>query len=485
MSRRSNRGTGRNANKDNPQTEAASASSADEQESGDAPVTSPETSATDVDTDARNESKTPRHVVNGQRFLAPLEHVAPNPVNIREEWEWEEDSFKDLTENIDELGVQQDPTVISYAVFAEKYKEEAKTLPENTYWVLGAGERRYRAALANGATELPMVLRDDQIEKMDELIWSENQNRAGLHPLQEGRLLQRFKDRGLTAEQIQAKLGRRNKGLSEAAISKKIRLYNEVPDGKVRTAIGRRVLGVDPAYLLLTKYGAEGMEVAYQRMRDLELIAKDLVELDFPKPAPKEPAPEPETGAEPETDTSDAHAPQRPGRPEAADQPNPDQGSDREKQSTGRIPAQPVDNPSKRTGLDKAPATKDGKHAEELREEADDLARFKAGAALLASERDPDEIVESVFIALINNAPEAVQLRAQDLLDASGIPPADGVQELARRAEAIAAADAQIRLARRSGGYDVNHLRGLVRHGYEPTPTESDLLTTATPVEQA
>ncbi|WP_030237310.1 ParB/RepB/Spo0J family partition protein [Streptomyces sp. NRRL S-350] len=431
----------------------------------------------DTRTDDQTDSSAPRRVAQGQRFKAPLEHVAPNPLNIREDWEWEDDAFEDLKDNVDSIGVQQDPTVISFAVYAERYPTEAQSLPEHTYWVIGAGERRYRAAVANGLTVLPMVLRDDQINNMDELIWSENQLRAGLHPLQEGQLLQRFKNRGLTAEQIQTKLGRRNKGLSEAAISKKIRLYNEVPAGSVRIAIGRRELGVDPAYLLLTKYGPDGMEAAYERMLSQSLTAKALIELDFPKPAP--PAAEPELEAKAED-----RSPQPPLRPVTAEsRSNTDQAGDPAPKPTSRIPSQPADGGgSTGTGAAGSPNPRSG---EDLEADDNEHARLKAATELLASRRDLAEIAEPVFIALINNAPAEVHALAQRLLDASGLDvPPTAHEELARRAEALAIADAELRLSRRSGGYDPTYLRGLTRHGYELTADENDLLMAVSVAEQ-
>ncbi|MET9396111.1 ParB N-terminal domain-containing protein [Kitasatospora sp. NPDC002965] len=469
MSRKNNRGASR-GNAQGPDPEKETTPSAD-------PSGTEQEAVTPPDPAPQRENAAPRLIADGRRFMADLAHVSPNPLNIREDWEWEDDSFLDFAENIDELGVQQDPTVISFGVFEEKYPKEAATLPEDTYWVLGAGERRYRAALANGLTEMPMVLREEQVDSMDELMWSENQHRSGLHPLQEGRLLRRFRSRGLTADQIRERLGRRNKGLSEGAISKKIRLFEEVPEGSARRAIGRRELGVEPAYTLLTHYQAEGIEAAYQRMLEQKMTAKALVDLDFQSvttPAPDAPG----TDALPDSDQS-----QHPHTESGSAAGEAEQETSAKSDAAGHIPTQPAGTTTKRTQRpepNSAPsAGTNGSPSASDQTKANDL-RLTSAAALLASDRDPAGIHRSICTALINNTPAPVLDLARTLLGDSP----DDLDPL-RLAEAIAVADAEIRLAEDTGGADLNYLRELVHHGYQPTPGESDLLNAGTSADRA
>ncbi|MER5638193.1 ParB N-terminal domain-containing protein [Kitasatospora sp. NPDC002227] len=406
-------------------------------------------------------------VNDGERFKAPLAHVAPNPLNIREEWEWETDDFEDLADSVEGMGVQQDPTVSSIAAYRAAFPAVAAELGPEVFWVLGAGERRYRAALSKGLTELPMVLRNDQLAVMDELIWTENSMRTGLHPLQEGKLFARFRGKNLTNAEIAERLGKRNEGLSDSAITKKIRLL-ELPMGPTRVAVGRRELGVDPAYTLLVRYGVDGVDAAFQRMREQNITVKELVAREFPKPAPPAPAASSAAGTEVAAEGQTAAAAQpaagaSTGSPAAAPAAGiPAQGGSSAATATPPVPAvvnEPQISSTKPAGATTEPQTPTP---------AAESNRLAAAKNLLTAERDTRSRIERLAAAVTARATDAEKHMAAQLLD--DYDNAD--QVLVAEAIAIAAAELRLRAQEPADWTDIQYLHDLEAAGYQPTEAE-------------
>lgn len=196
-------------------------------------------------------------VAEGQRFKADLDTVAYNPRNLREEWEFSDDSseWTDFQNNLEKVGGVQDPAVCSVAKYVAKYPAYRDHFEDHVAWVLLAGERRVRAAHARGDSEIPAVLRNDLLEKGDLALLSENNYRKNFDPIQEGILFKRMAvEDGYTYAQIADELGAtggRGK-VKNSDISKRVRLA-ELPDGEVRRAIRTGELKPNPAYLLVSK----------------------------------------------------------------------------------------------------------------------------------------------------------------------------------------------------------------------------------------
>lgn len=276
------------------------------------------------------DDRTPfRNIVEGQRFFANVADIAPNPRNPREEWEWEGEEFADFVANIEQLSQLQDPSVMSRKAFAAAYPKDAATLPEGTLWVLAMGEARWRAARELKQEQIPVVLCDANARQMDEVLWSENQSRRGLNPIQEGILFRRFRDeQELSLQEIAERLGKSaNRELSLSDISKKIKL-SELPDGPVRRAVSRRDLGVEPAYLLMTKLkSAKRITEGYALMQEHGLTAAKAVAQLAPAPKKKQlPTPPPADGGPPpfsstktEAKTAPSTAPDIPQQPTAGE----------------------------------------------------------------------------------------------------------------------------------------------------------------------
>ena len=217
---------------------------------------------------------------DGSRFRAKISEIAPSPRNVRETWEWEEVEFQEFAANLREVGQIQDGAVASVEVYLGKWPDDASAFGAEIRWVLIAGERRWRAAQANGDEDMPVVLRNEMVLKGDRALLSENQWRRGFSPLQEGQLYARIREEeGLSYAQIAAELGRSNPGATKAEISKRVRLYEDFPEGEARRDIHRGKLGVEPAYHLLTQLAdAEMIERAYALMGAEGITARRAVE---------------------------------------------------------------------------------------------------------------------------------------------------------------------------------------------------------------
>jgi ParB family chromosome partitioning protein len=140
-----------------------------------------------------------RHVANGTprheslMNLVEIAKIAPNPLQPRKEFPKE--SLEELTQSIREHGVIQAVTVRR----AEAGKYE-----------LISGERRIRAAIEAGLTEIPAyVIEVESDRKMLELAIIENVQRLQFNPVEEAEAYQRLiEDCGLTQEEVAEKISK-------------------------------------------------------------------------------------------------------------------------------------------------------------------------------------------------------------------------------------------------------------------------------------
>ncbi|MFJ2628968.1 ParB/RepB/Spo0J family partition protein [Streptomyces sp. NPDC087532] len=246
------------------------------------PPPPPAASATPGAAAAGNPSMAPRGQFNrrqeGQRFLTPLQSIAPNPRNLREEWEYETDEFEEFKNNVENTELIQDPAVCSVDAFTAKYQEHANAFGPEVEWVLLAGERRYKALLGKkaGTDSVPVVLRDTLLQKGDFVLLSENNFRKGWDPIQEATLLARIRrEEGLTYDEILEKLGGEQSAIKRRSdISKRMKLL-ELQDGPLRRAIREGKVGLEPAYTLVSRLKEpELIEQAWALMQADEVTAK-------------------------------------------------------------------------------------------------------------------------------------------------------------------------------------------------------------------
>ena len=219
----------------------------------------------------------------GQRFLTPLRSIAPNPRNLREEWEYATEEFAEFRHNVESTDeLIQDPAVGSVAAYVEKYPEYAGTFGPDVEWVLLAGERRYRAQLdlLTAEGKIAVVLRNKLVEQGDFVLLSENGYRKGWDHIQEAQLIERIRrEEKLTYDEILKRLGGHPAIKRRPDITKRLALLT-LKDGPLRRAIRQGQPGLEPSYLLVTKLKTqERIEEGWALMQAKGVTAKVAVEM--------------------------------------------------------------------------------------------------------------------------------------------------------------------------------------------------------------
>lgn len=168
--------------------------------------------------------------------MLPLEKVRPNPLQPRHIFG--DEALNSLADSIREVGVLQ-PVVVTAA--------------EDGY-VLIAGERRCRAAQIAGLTEIPALIREEEIDEATSLAEAliENVQREDLSPLEEAAAYQQLMaEFGLTHEEVATRVGK-----SRSAVTNTLRLLQlplpiqgMVNRGDLAAGHARALLGLeDSAY---------------------------------------------------------------------------------------------------------------------------------------------------------------------------------------------------------------------------------------------
>jgi ParB-like chromosome segregation protein Spo0J len=415
----------------------------------------------------------------GQRFLADLPTIATNPRNLREKWEFDTDEFREFEQNLREVGSVQDPIVCSVAVFTNKYPQYKDRFEDSIVWVLIAGERRYRSAMARGDAQMAVVLRDQVAKQGDIALLSENAYRKGFDPVQEGLLYKRLKEeepeKYKTVLDIVKALG----GTEEDAkrrgpeISKKMRLTS-LPEGPVRMAVRKGDLGVEPAYLLLTRLRtADAIEAAYSLMQREDITARKAVSQLLPEPKPATTTSEADVQKGQRSTAPVAEAVVAKSSPTSGSTPAsiPVQGD--RTQSQGKAPGEAEPAPSGDAGTSRA------------------SARIDACRRLLQS-RSYDSraaLTERLAQHLVFTAPESTIVLAHEILGVPlEMPLADrfaylqklSTDDVPRLADAIVMASAEHHVQdsreERADPRAVLYLADLQAAGYDPAPEEQKAL---------
>lgn len=150
--------------------------------------------------------------------MVPIEKIVPNPYQPR--LEFNQDSLMDLSQSIRENGLIQPITL----------KEK-----DNHYEII-AGERRYRACMMAGMTEVPANIMNINDASMAELALVENIQRENLSAIEEANAyVQIMKVSGCTQSELAIKMGK-----SQSSIANKIRLLNLSEN--VQNAISSKII---------------------------------------------------------------------------------------------------------------------------------------------------------------------------------------------------------------------------------------------------
>jgi len=150
-----------------------------------------------------------------------LDQIVPSPLQPRTQFK--DDQLRDLVDSIRERGIIQ-PLIVR--IVSGKYE-------------LIAGERRFRASLEVGLTDVPVIIRKASDQEVLELALIENLQREGLNPIEEAAAYSRLsKEFHLTQEQISHRVGK-----SRVAVANSMRLMDLNSEVQIHLTQGRLTVG--------------------------------------------------------------------------------------------------------------------------------------------------------------------------------------------------------------------------------------------------
>ena len=180
--------------------------------------------------------------------IVQIKDIKKNPYQPRKEFS--EEKIQELAQSIKENGLIQ-PIIV-------------RKSPVLGYEIL-AGERRYRASIVAGLSEVPVIVK--QLSDQDMMLHSiiENLQRENLNPIEEAKAYQSLIDKGFTHTEIAEKMGK-----SRPYITNLVRLLGlpkhilaEVESGKLSQAHARLLiqLSSDKQDKLLNRIQTENLSV--------------------------------------------------------------------------------------------------------------------------------------------------------------------------------------------------------------------------------
>jgi len=167
--------------------------------------------------------------------LVPIEDIKPNPRQPRQTL----GDLAELTASIREKGVLE-PILVR---------------PVGGRYEIIAGERRYRAAVDAGLSEMPCVVRETSDAEMMELALVENLQRKDLSPFEEADGLRTLADAfGYTHERMAEKLGKSRTAITETlsltAMPAEVRQLCRLADIQSKSTLLQVVRQSDPARMV-------------------------------------------------------------------------------------------------------------------------------------------------------------------------------------------------------------------------------------------
>ena len=180
--------------------------------------------------------------------IVQIKDIQKNPYQPRKEFS--EEKIQELAQSIKENGLIQ-PIIV-------------RKSPVLGYEIL-AGERRYRASIVAGISEVPVIVK--QLSDQDMMLHSiiENLQRENLNPIEEAKAYQSLIDKGFTHTEIAEKMGK-----SRPYITNLVRLLGlpkhiltEVESGRLSQAHARLLiqLSSDKQDKLLNRIQTENLSV--------------------------------------------------------------------------------------------------------------------------------------------------------------------------------------------------------------------------------
>ena len=188
-------------------------------------------------------------------LMVPVDRVKQNPFQPRKRFN--EEALQELSLSIAQQGILQ-------PILAEKLED---------FFIIVAGERRYRAALMAGLTEVPLIVKEFTEEEKLEIALIENLQREDLTPLEEAKAIKAIIDKtGLSQESIAEKLGK-----NRSTIANSLRLL-KLPQ-EIQESLDREELTPGHARAILSLVNPADQQILFKRILKEELSVRKAEEL--------------------------------------------------------------------------------------------------------------------------------------------------------------------------------------------------------------
>ncbi|MBM7686044.1 MAG: ParB family transcriptional regulator, chromosome partitioning protein [Epulopiscium sp.] len=197
----------------------------------------------------------------GQIKIVPINEIEPNKEQPRKNFD--EEKLEELSQSIKEHGIIQ-PLIVK---------------KQGGFYVIVAGERRWRAARMAGLSEVPVIIQDYSNDEVMEISLIENLQREDLNPIEEAKayetLIHSF---SLKQEEVAKRVGK-----SRSAIANTLRLLQL--DESIQELLVRGSISEGHARALLALPGKEEQIIVVDKIlkdnlsvRETEKLIKDILE---------------------------------------------------------------------------------------------------------------------------------------------------------------------------------------------------------------
>lgn len=148
-------------------------------------------------------------IKEGEELIKNIKIIDIEPNKEQPRRTFDNESLEELAQSIKKYGIIQ-PIIVN---------------KKDNYYMIVAGERRWRASKMAGLTEMPCIVRDNDDRKNKEIALIENIQREDLNPIDKARgFRQLIDDYGLTQQELADTMG-----MSRSALTNTLRLLNLDP----------------------------------------------------------------------------------------------------------------------------------------------------------------------------------------------------------------------------------------------------------------
>ena len=202
----------------------------------------------------------------GAEINLPISQIRPNPNQPRKHFD--EEAMLELAESIKQHGVIQ-PIIVTKQIDYDTGEE---------FYMIVAGERRYRSSKLVGLTEIPCIIKDFSDRQIKEIALVENLQREDLNPIEASRAIkQLIEEYHFTQEIIAQRIGK-----NRTTVTNLLRLLNLQPEvislveqGKLPAGHARALVPVlDPKEQIRLANYAVSKQIT---TREMEKMVKELL----------------------------------------------------------------------------------------------------------------------------------------------------------------------------------------------------------------